>query len=200
MGLRIRFPLTCGILISYTANVGKRIHKFNGGGRAMIKEEEFGKELVVLKLIWFAMLISLAVYLFVGLQVGESIKVSMNADTFSVLRSILYVVAFVELIITKYIRNLILSAKGQFKPATQGIRHPVIQKYTTAMMVALGLSESIGIYGLILFFLGKNTTDLYLLILISAAAMFMYRPKKEEVISMLQKNFESPTTGEQVKP
>ncbi len=46
------------------------------------------------------------------------------------------------------------------------------------------MSESIGVYGLILFFMGKNRSDLYILIVISAAAMLYYRPNKEEVISM----------------
>jgi hypothetical protein len=166
-----------------------------GDEQEMITDEELGKELVTLKVIWFAMLMALAVYLFVGLLAAPKIKVSMNEDTFFVLKTVLYGVAFVTLTMTKYIRNLIMSAKSQIKPATQSGRHPVIQKYTTAMMVALALSESLGIYGLILFFLGKNETDLYLLLFISAAAMLMYRPKKDEVMSLLRKSMEVSTTG-----
>jgi hypothetical protein len=52
--------------------------------------------------------------------------------------------------------------------------------------VALAMSESVGVYGLILFFLGKNSRDLYLLILVSAAAMVVYRPRKDEVLSLVQ--------------
>jgi hypothetical protein len=48
--------------------------------------------------------------------------------------------------------------------------------------------ESIGIYGLILFLIGKNTMDLYLLILISAAAIFIYRPRKDKVIELAQEH------------
>jgi hypothetical protein len=40
------------------------------------------------------------------------------------------------------------------------------------MIVSLAMTESVGIYGLVLFFLGKNTMDLYLLIAVSAVAMF----------------------------
>jgi len=161
----------------------------------MITDEEIGKGLLTLKMIWFAMLASLAIYLFVGLQVATNLKVSMNEETFVVLKWALYGLAFITLIITRYIRNLILSSKGQPKPATQSYQHPVLQKYTIAMTITWALSESIGIYGLILFFLGKNTTDLYLLILISAAAMLMYRPRKDEVISLSQKSRVSSTTG-----
>lgn len=46
------------------------------------------------------------------------------------------------------------------------------------------MSETIGIYGLVLFMLGKNTMDLYLLISISAAAMFYYRSQKEKIIEL----------------
>jgi len=61
-----------------------------------------------------------------------------------------------------------------------------LQKYSAATIVALAMSESIGVYGLILFFLGKNSTDLYLLILISAAAMVIYRPRKDEMLNLVQ--------------
>ena len=161
----------------------------------MITDEELGKGLLTLKAIWFSMLVSLALYLFIGLQVATNLQIPMNENTFAVLKSALYVLAFVTLIITKYVKKLILSAKGQYRPATQGYRHPVLQKYATAMIVAWALSESIGIYGLVLFLLGKNTTDLYLLLLISAAAMFMYRPRRDEVINLFQKSGEASTTG-----
>ena len=101
----------------------------------MITDEEIGKGLLTLKMIWFAMLASLAIYLFVGLQVATNLKVSMNEETFVVLKWALYGLAFITLIITRYIRNLILSSKGQPKPATQSYQHPVLQKYTIAMTI-----------------------------------------------------------------
>jgi hypothetical protein len=57
------------------------------------------------------------------------------------------------------------------------------------------MSESIGVYGLILFLLGKNSTDLYLLILVSAAAMVMYRPRKEEMLNLVQESREDSVSG-----
>jgi len=164
-------------------------------GREMITDEDLGKELLRLKVIWFGMLGSLAIYLLIGPQIATNLQVSMNESTFAVLKAALYIFAFVILIITRYIRKLILSAKGQHRQATQSFQHPTLQKYTTAMIVAWALSESIGIFGLILFFLGKNRTDLYLLILISAIAMLMYRPRKDEVISLSQKGWEASNTG-----
>jgi hypothetical protein len=54
-------------------------------------------------------------------------------------------------------------------------------EYTTAMIVSLALSESIGIYGLVLFLLGDSFQTLYIFISISALAMFFYRPKREDL-------------------
>ncbi len=49
------------------------------------------------------------------------------------------------------------------------------------MVVSLALSESIGIYGFVLFLLGDGFRTLYIFIGISALAMFFYRPKREEL-------------------
>jgi len=149
--------------------------------------DKINKGWLTLNIIWSAMLISLFIYLFVGLYVEDKINIPMEKKTFDILKNTLYVVSFAALIATKYIRKLVLAGKGLNKVPQQPIQntqHPALARYTTAMIIALAMSESIGIYGLILFFLGKNKWDLYLLILISAAAMLYYRPKKEEVISM----------------
>jgi cell division protein FtsL len=112
----------------------------------------------------------------------------MDKSTFGVLKTVLYLFTFIIIVITRYIRRFILSGKGQYGQATQNFQPLTLQKYTTAMIVAWALLESIGIFGLVLFLLGKNPMDLYLLILISAAAMLWYRPKKDELVSLARKN------------
>ena len=151
----------------------------------MITNQELGKGLLTLKIIWFAMLVSVFIYLFVGLYAGTNFP-SMEQDEFAILRPILYVLALIDLIATKYVRKFVLLGKGQHQRPGQTSHHPALRKYYTATIVALGLSECIGVYGLVLFFLGKNTMDLYLLILISAGAMMMYRPRTDEVIGLSQ--------------
>jgi F0F1-type ATP synthase membrane subunit c/vacuolar-type H+-ATPase subunit K len=156
------------------------------GEQEMITEQELNKGMLNLKIIWFAMLAALAIYLFVAHQVEKTVHVPMDKDTFAMMKTVLYVVAFITLIGAGYMRKLFMSGKVQHRPLTQTSQHPAVQKYTTATILALAMSESIGIYGLILFLIGKNTMDLYLLILISAAAIFIYRPKKDEVIKLAQ--------------
>ena len=152
----------------------------------MITEQELNRRLMTLRIIWFALLMSLAVYLFVAIQVGTKVQSSINEEALGILRTVLYVMAFAILIAMRYVRKLIMSGKSQVSPPAQALEQLALQRYSAATIVALAMSESIGIYGLILFFLGKNSTDLYLLILISAAAIVMYRPRKDEMLNLVQ--------------
>ena len=161
----------------------------------MMTDQELNKGMLNLKIIWFAMLASLAIYLFVGFLVETNVQVPMDKGTFAMIKKAFYVVAFVTLIAARYIRKHFLSGKVRYRPPTQTSQHPALQKYTAATILALAMSESIGIYGLILFLIGKNTMDLYLLILISAVAIFIYRPRKDEVIKLAQEGREDSTTG-----
>ena len=157
----------------------------------MITDEELGKELLKLKVIWFGMLGSLAIYWFIGLQIATKLQAPMDRSTFVTLKTVLYLFTFVIIAITRYIKKFILSGKGQYGQAIQNLEPLTLQKYTTAMIVAWALLEGIGVFGLVLFLLGKNPTDLYLLIMISAAAMLWYRPRKDEVNSLFQKSREA---------
>jgi len=150
----------------------------------MMTDEELGKELLRLKIIWFGMLGSLAIYLIIGLRIATNIQASMDKSTFGVIKTALYLFTFVIIAITRYIRRFILSGKSQYGQAIQNFQPLTLQKYTTTIIIAWALLESIGIFGLVLFLLGKNPMDLYLLILISAAAMLWYRPKKDDLINL----------------
>ena len=161
----------------------------------MITDQELDKGLLTLKVIWSAMLMSLAVYLFVGLQIVADVRSSMDGETFGVLKMVVYIIALVTLIVTRFVRKMILSRKRENRLPGRDSRHPALQTYTTAMILAWAMSESIGIFGLVLFILGKNPMDLYLLILVSAAAMFMYRPSKEELLTLSREIRGNSTTG-----
>jgi len=169
----------------------------------MITDEELSKGLLILRVIWLGMLGSLAIYLLIGLVIATNLKTSTDEGTYAVLKPVLYIFTVVVLITTRYVTKYILSAKGQQKqatpsfqqPALRSFQHLALQKYTTAMILAWALSESIGVFGLVLFLPGKNRMDLYLLISISAAAMLIYRPRKDEVIGLSQEGWETRSTG-----
>ncbi|MDO8723633.1 MAG: hypothetical protein Q7J31_15610 [Syntrophales bacterium] len=161
----------------------------------MITDQELDKGLLTMKSIWFAMLMSVVIYLFVGLYVEPNFRSPMEKDAFAILRNVLYGVAFIMLIATRYVRRLILSGKGKYQQSSQTSQHPALQRYSIAMIAATAMSEAIAIFGLILYFLGKNRMDLYLLILVSALAIFMYRPRRDEVINLTRDGQEDLSTG-----
>lgn len=150
----------------------------------MITDEEINKGLSILKMIWFAMLAALCILLIVGLQVGENLQSSMDQESLGIVKWVLYGVAFVNLIVSRFIRRIVLSVGLRNATEARSYQYPVMQKYTVASIIAWALSVSVGIDGLVLFFLGKSTTDLCLLILVAVAALFIYRPNRDEIMNL----------------
>ncbi len=142
--------------------------------------------LAVLKVIWMALLGSLAVYLVVGRFVAPEFASPVSGETFAILRTALLVLGFVTLIAAKYVRRLILGATGRAAGPDQDRQASVLQRYSSAVIASLAMSESVGVYGFVLFLLGKSAMDLYLLAGISAAAMYHFRPRKEELLNLIQ--------------
>lgn len=145
----------------------------------MTTEQDSERVLAAAKIIWLALLGSLALYLVVGRLAAPRFASPMSGETYAVLRTALIALGIVTLIAAKYLRRLILGA-GQDRRAT------VPQRYASAVIASLAMSESVGIYGLVLYLLGKNEMDLYLLVGISAAAMFYFRPRPEELRGLSQ--------------
>jgi hypothetical protein len=104
------------------------------------------------------------------------------------LRTALYALGFATLIASRFVKRVILAGKGHAIGQTQTRPPSVLQRYNSAVIAPLAMSESVGIYGLVLFLLGKDESDLYLLLGISALAMVYHRPKREELASLYQEH------------
>lgn len=146
------------------------------------------KGLVVLWVIWGAMVLSLFVYLMVCHQFGDEIRKSLNPDIrLDRMRHILFVVTAGELVLIYLVRRgmvptpLLAAGRTYLKAAVPTVQPGILARYTTALIISLALSESIGLYGLVLYFLGDTLQVLYTFVGISAAAMFYFRPKKVEL-------------------
>ena len=133
------------------------------------------KGLLTLWIIWAAIFTSLFIYVFIAHQFGEGMRRTANPDfPTGLFKNILYVVVAVTLFLTYFLRKLTLAGRfigskdKLFKPTSVSDQPPLIHRYTTAVIVSLALSESIGIYGFILFFFGDNFLTLYTFIGISA--------------------------------
>jgi predicted Zn finger-like uncharacterized protein len=128
----------------------------------------------VIWIIWAAMLLSLVVYVLICHLFKDDLwGVVDMGDMLNMLKYVLFAVALVEFVIIYFMRKLILTS-------TQTTQHATDQ-YTTAVIVSLALAESIGIYGLVLFFLGSDFTTLYIFNALAASAMIIYRPKMDEL-------------------
>ena len=152
------------------------------------EKTDLNQQFKVMWIIWGAMMVSLLVYIFVCHFVGEEIRDSMKIDVdIKLLRNIFFVVAACELGVIYYIRKIMLGVRPAVSEITpvqheSELNRPSYSgKYLTAMVISLAIAESIGIYGLVLFFLGDSFQTLYLFMGISAVTMFYYRPKIEDI-------------------
>jgi uncharacterized integral membrane protein len=159
--------------------------------RDMLEAQEkvvIDKGMQTLWVIWAAMLGSLLIYIFICHQLGEGFMGTERTELpIGLLRKIFFGVTAAELIMTYYLRRFML--KG--RPSVASIntargsstldQPPFIGHYSSVVIISLAFSESIGIYGFVLFLLGDSFQTLYTFIAVSALAMLFYRPKREEL-------------------
>jgi hypothetical protein len=145
-------------------------------------------KLFIMWIIWGAMMGSLVFYIVICNLIGDQIRQPTGPDfPLVLLRNILFGIGIVALIATHFIRKFILrkpsGGPGLESTSQSSPQDPakIYAKYTIAMIISLALCESVGIYGLVLFFLGGSFQTMYTFMIISAAGMFYYRPKKEEI-------------------
>ncbi len=151
----------------------------------MLTGQELDKGMSMLKTIWSALALSLIMYVLAVPYLLRDTPIEFSPETYAGLRIIMYVLSFATLAASWLVRRTLLAARPSSRQNKSG-QHPAVQRYTTAMIVALAMTEAIAIYGLILFLLGKNHTDLYLLTGFSAAGMTLYYPRREEVVSLAE--------------
>jgi len=160
------------------------------------------KGLLTLWIIWAGIIGSLIIYVFICHQIGDEMQRNMSHDIpLSLLRNIFYGIALITLLLCHFLKRHMLSGisrsslskSPEFSPLPK--QPPFLAKYTTALVVAIFLSETIGIYGLVLFFLGDSFQTLYIFIGISALSIYFHRPKREEMEALalaMQTNETSP--------
>ena len=137
------------------------------------------KQLLILWIIWASMVGSLLIYVFICHQCGDQIRRTASPNfPLDLIRNILYGLAIFTIFLIHILRKFMLTA---LKSSLLSNRPSLLAKYTIAVIVSLLLSESIGIYGFVLFLLGDDFRTLHIFIGISALAMFFYRPKREEL-------------------
>ncbi len=141
----------------------------------------------IVRLVWATMVMSLGIYVLVCYRVAGRIACRKAAETLPTLRTALFGLAAVVLFAIPRLRRHILTtgagaarrSAGRVAPGAPS--HPAAARYLAATVASLALAESIGIFGVVLFFIGADSATLYLFMAVSAAAMILYRPKAEEL-------------------
>jgi hypothetical protein len=168
------------------------------------EKEAVNKGMLTLWVIWGAMLGSLFIYIvFCHLLGGGSGRVEGFDLPIVLLRKILAGIGIVVLLLAYFMRRSMRSVRTGILQPKLGERMagwntaPFVGKYTTFVIVSLALSESIGIYGFVLFLLGDSFQTLYTFIAVSALAMIFYRPKRKELekLAMTYRKRDESTAG-----
>ena len=138
----------------------------------------------IVVIIWGAILASLPIYFVVCTAVRDQLQSSVDSNTFEILKYALWGMSALTLIGAHFLRKLLLRTNAPTGIQTTTPQHPAVAKYTVAIIITMALLESIGIYGVVLYFIGLDTSSLQQLLIISAIAMFFYRPSKEELFNL----------------
>jgi hypothetical protein len=106
--------------------------------------------------------------------------------TLNILKPLAFVFALLTPVFATYSKKRILARKGVSQQHDQVAGNTVIDRYSTAMIVAQAFALSVGTCGFVLLFLGMDQADFYFLTLLSAAWLLLFRPKKEEVLELIR--------------
>jgi hypothetical protein len=149
------------------------------------EKEALNKGMIIMWILWSALVVSLFIYVLIchlaQYRPGNIFNAVISLENF---KNILYIVSIITLIISYFVRKAALvvrSSSTRPLASNTSIIPAITGKYTVAMITALAFSESIGIYGLVLFFMGDSFQTLHTFIGVAVLAMFFYRPKREEI-------------------
>lgn len=155
------------------------------------EKEAVEKGMKTLWIIWLAITASLLIYLYIvyafGGEIRKDARLPMGEDLpLELLRNIFYGVSVIVLFLGHFIRKWIIkntSFSAQlYKDRKEFSNQPsYMMKYTVAVVASLAMSESIAIFGLVLFLIGADYQTFYIFLAISALGMFYFRPKRAEL-------------------
>jgi len=146
-----------------------------------ISEQEIQADLLGAGIIRAVALMSLVAMVAICHIYAEQIQLGFELQERVVLRTVLYVVAILSFPVMKFIRHVLvrLNQSGDGDKSAK-------RRYLSTIIVSMMMAESIGFYGVLMYVLGDSFNTLYIFVGLSALAMFLYQPKKEEYISIMQ--------------
>jgi hypothetical protein len=161
--------------------IGICIHLSGNKMQGQVEREQLKSDLILPWVVVGVMLAMLAAYVIVCHVIGEQLQRPLPEDQRVLVRSILYVVAIVTFPMTNLIRHIQLRL-NQTMPGD----NPAKSRYLVTVIVSMSLIEIVGIFGFVMFILGDGFNTLYIFTGLSALGLFLYRPKPDEYVEIIE--------------
>ncbi len=127
-----------------------------------------------------------------GEKLRENIKINPDFPI-NMLKAVFMVVGILSLALAYFLRRRFLTGKTRglenriIKMAPSSNKPAYLLKYRCGIYLPMAISASPGFYGFVLFTLGGDALTFYLFLIISALGLLYHRPKKDEIVALLQK-------------
>lgn len=118
---------------------------------------------------------------------ADKIQIGVDEQQRVVIRTLLYVVAILTFPVMKFIRHVML----RLNLTMSSDKSPRF-RYMLTIIVSMLVSGSIGVYGFVMFILGDGYNTLYIFVMLSALAMFIYKPDPQEYKALVESLEEKP--------
>ena len=167
--------------------------------REAIEEKERVEIKRELRILWFfwagcfgALLVLLLMCVGFGEKLRENIEVRPDFPI-NMFKAVFIVAGILSLALAYFLRRRFLAGKSgglenkAVKMLFSANKPAYLLKYRYGTYPPMAISVSPGFYGFALFMLGGDVLIFYLFLIIAALAALYHRPKKDEIITLLQK-------------
>ena len=162
------------------------------------RETALRTRLNTILIIWLAFLLSLGVYALVFYFAGAQIKASGSKQEvpLDLLRLVFAGVSVVQIVISYFLRKKL---PGGMLAQSRLLDHSKLRsdeeynlrvagsQYLIAVLISLAISETVALYGIVLFILGADYNTLLTFVGISALAMVFHCPRQSEFEGVSEK-------------
>lgn len=150
-----------------------------------IERDQLKSDLVLPWAMVCMMFVMLAAYIIVCHILGEQLQQPLPETQRVIARTSFYMLAIVTFPLTNLIRHIQLRL-NQTMPCSR-VEYAVVAKsrYLKTIIVSMSLIEVVGIFGLLMFIWGDNFNTLYIFTGLSALGLFLYRPKVDEYVEII---------------
>jgi hypothetical protein len=122
--------------------------------------------------LWFAMVVSIIIYLGIGLFLSKIGRSSNSTD----FKFIFYVLSVISILFPKFFKSFLLSEERISRALSQGV-HNLGGLLLASCMVTFAFCESIAVYALIMCILWGAESDFYILMAISMISFVLNYPR-----------------------